>query len=396
MKLTVLGAGAIGSAVAYDLCSREEVTRVQICDTRPNVVRLIRGWLDSPKVRCYQVNARDQNTLESVIRGSDCVVACTPAELYPGLSELALNLGAHYCDLGGDHRNIQRQLAMNDLAEQRSRWIVPNCGFAPGLANLLCMRGLERFESVETAYLRVGDVPTESEPPFNYRLAHAASKLIDSYTSPATILRHGEVAQVPPLSDVEPIDFGDLAPELGPLEAFHASGLVSTLPEDLEGRVQTLDAKTVRYRGHAAQFGFLTALGLAERKSIDVRTHLTYRDVLARRLQSRLGGEYADTVLLRVQLEGIKDGREQTLTYEMVERYDENTRLSAMRRCTAFPTAAIAVMLASRQIPGGGAAPPERVIPSDPLLEDLRSRGMRIQSEWHEGWLSTRAEAVAA
>jgi saccharopine dehydrogenase-like NADP-dependent oxidoreductase len=139
---------------------------------------------------------------------------------------------------------------------------------------------------------------------------------------------------------------------------------------------------------------FLLALGLGEDRHIDVRTHLTYRDVLIRRMRQRLGGPYQDAVLLRVVLQGKQDATPRTLTYELIEHYDEDTGVSAIKRCTSIPTAAIALLIASGQVPGGGAAPPENVIPHQPFLDMIAARGLDIQTSWHDGYVGVNDDLV--
>jgi saccharopine dehydrogenase-like NADP-dependent oxidoreductase len=240
------------------------------------------------------------------------------------------------------------------------------------------MRALEQFERPVAARIRVGDVPTEATGPFNYRLAHAAEKLIEDYTQPVAVLRGGRVEYEAPLTGLETVEVDGF----GTFEAFYAAGGLPTLARALQGRLDRLDVKTLRYPGHAAQWRFLLALGLAEKQSLDVRTHLTYRDVLVRRLRQRLGGAYRDAVLVRVEAEGETGGAPRRLVYELVDRFDEAAGLSAMQRCTAFPAAAVACLLATKQVPGGGVAPPEQVVPFDPFFDALAARGITVTERW--------------
>lgn len=382
MRITVIGAGAIGSAIAFDLTRRPDVTRVRVCESRPGVLRRIREALPGDKTRCYQVDARDAQTLDNIVANSDVVISCVAPELNPMLAELSIRNGAHFCELGGNETIAQQLLALSEEAQNRARWVVPNCGLAPGLSNILTMRGIEFFDEVDSAIIRGGDVPVNPEPPFNYRLAHSADKLLSDYTHPATIIRDGHLTHVEPLSDIERVDFPE---PFGELEAFYTSGMLSTLPQDLQGRVRTLDAKLLRYPGHADAMRVLVGLGFAEDRSIDVRTHLTYRDVLTRQIRKRLGGTYEDAVLLRIKITGRQGDAWKRLTYEMVARYDEHTDLSAMRRCTAFATATIATLIAQGAVPKeGGAAPPERLIPKDRFFEDLERRGLHVETHWED------------
>ena len=382
MKISVLGAGAVGSAIACDLVGREAVTHVQVCDNRSGRLRALAEHLRSPKLRTVRVDVRDDRALAPVLAGSACVVGSVDGALNPKLAAVALESGAHFCDLGGDSRTVAQELALAPEAKRRARWVVPNCGLAPGLVNLLVMRGVDQFEEVEGVTIRVGNIPIEAGPPFFHRFGYTAERLVEGYTAPVEIIRDGRITHVAPLTGLEEDAFP--AP-FGRLEAFYTAGKLSTLPQDLAGRVDCLDYKTLRHPGHAAAMQAVLALGFGVHKSVDVRTHLTYRDLLVRSLRRNLtGSDYRDAALVRIVVEGRKDGEACTLTYEMVDRYDEEAGLTAMQRSTSFPAASIAFLLASGAVAGGGASPPEHVIPKEPFFADLAAHGLSITERWDE------------
>lgn len=395
MRFTVIGAGSIGSAVASALVDREGVSLVKICDARARALEAVHQEIAHPKLRSFQVDVRDFNVLEPILRGSDAAISCVAPEFSPRLARLCLDHGIHYCDLGGGDGVLRDVLRLHDEAVQKSVWIVPNNGLSPGLVNVLCLHGVSQFDTVDLAQLRVGDVPLEPNPPFNFRISWSAQKIIEDYTNPSVRIEHGELSSCEPLTGLETIHFG--AP-FGAMEAFHTAGGLSSLARDLEGRVQRLDYKTVRWPGHADQMRFLLALGFGDNRSIDVRTHLTYRDVLVRRMRQRLGGEYEDAVLLRLLIRGQQEGRERTLVYEMVDRFDPDTGITAMKRCTSIPVAVVAYLIGSRRIAGGGAAPPERVIPHDLFFDLVTASGLDIQTTWYDGSvpIGNPSEAIAA
>ncbi|MFO8098714.1 MAG: saccharopine dehydrogenase C-terminal domain-containing protein [Salinibacter sp.] len=392
MKLTVIGAGSIGAAVVRELCSRDDdVSQVQVCDTRSRALQRLHDQIDSPILRSFQVDARDMNVLSQIVDGSDCVISCVPSEYNPELAELCLSVGVHFCDLGGDDRTVQKELALAEEAREKSVWIVPNCGLAPGLANVLCLHGIDQFDRPEAAFIRVGDVPLHPEPPFNFRISWSAERIIDDYTHPARLIENGSVVEADALSRDEEICFEE-AP-FGTMEAFCTQGGLSTLTDTLAGRIRELDHKTIRWPGHAQQMRFVMGLGLGEDRKIGVRTHLTYRDILVRRMRDRLGGDYEDAVLLRVLVRGERDGAPATVVYEAVERYNENTRQTAMMRCTAIPTAVTALLLAREQaVSGGGANVPEEVLPREQFLDAVAGRGLNVHHEWYDGYRTVTAK----
>jgi len=385
MRITVLGAGSMGAPVVRELCARsDEVEQVQVCDTRPQALQRLHDRVDDDRhsLRSFQVDIRDTSVLSQIVQGSDCVISCVPSRFNPDLAKLCLDVGVHFCDLGGNDALVSRELALDEEAREKSVWIVPNCGLAPGLVNVLCLYGLDRLDRAETARLRVGDVPLHPEPPFNFRISWSAERILRDYTNPAQLIEDGQIVEAEALSRKEDIHFEE---PFGTMEAFCTRGGLSTLTETLAGRVQTLDHKTIRWPGHAQQMRFVIGLGLAEERKIGVRTHLTYRDVLARRLRGHLGGDYEDAVLMRVLLKGEQDGQPTTLVYEMVEQYDESAQQTATQRCTAIPTVVAALSLAREEaVSSGGADVPENVIPRDRFLEKVIDRGLSIQEERHE------------
>lgn len=393
MKITVVGAGSTGAPIVRELCLRsEDVDRVQVCDTRSQALQRLHDEIDDERLlRTFQVDARDMSVLSQIVKGSDCVISCVPAEYNPELAELCLDVGVHFCDLGGNDTPVRQELALDDEARKKSVWIVPNCGLAPGLVNVLCLHGIDQLDRVNAAHLRVGDVPLHPEPPFNFRISWSAERILEDYTHPAQLIENGQVVEVESLTREEHIHFEE--EPFGTMEAFCTRGGLSTLTETLAGQVGTLDHKTIRWPGHAQQMRFLLGLGLAEDRKIGVQTHLTYRDILVRRLRKRLGGDHEDAVLMRVLLQGENDGHPTTLIYEMIERYEETLQQTAMSRCTAIPTVTAALFLAREEtVSSGGADVPENVLPRDRFLEDVADRGLNIRKERHEGFREVTAK----
>ncbi len=383
MRITIIGAGAIGSAIASFLVRQPEVTQVQVCDARARNLQELHDRLQTSRLRSFQIDARDHGVLEPILRGSQVVISAAPPQLNPALARLCLELGVNFCDMGGNDQIVRQELALHEEAVKRAVWIVPNCGLAPGLINVLCLYGIDQFDEVEAAYLRVGDVPLDPHP-FNFRISWSAEKVIEDYTNPVQIIRDGQLETVEPLTGMERIHFED---PFGEMEAFYTAGGLSTLTEQLAGRVKVLDYKSIRWPCHASQMRFVLGLGFGEPRTIDVRTHLTYRDVLVRRMRQRLGGHYEDAVLLRIAIHGHKAGQPYTLLYEMIDRYHQADQLSAMRRCTAIPTALVALMIAAGEVKGGGALPPEQVVPHGHFYQRLTEHGLPLTHRWYAGYV---------
>ncbi len=384
MKVTVIGAGVIGSAIARDLVEREEVSLVQVCDAHARLLQNLHDSVKNPKLRSFQVDARDFRVLSPILTDTNVAIGCVLPELNPKLARMCLDMGINFCDLGGEDSTVHEVLAMNEEARSKSVWMVPNCGLAPGLVNILSRAGIAQFDEVDVVRLRVGDVPVNPEPPFNFRLSWSASKIIDDYTETVRLIDSGEVVEAEPLSHTEKLHFPT---PFGEMEAFCTAGGLSALVDDLSNQVKTLDHKTIRWPGHADQMRFLLGLGFAERQKIDVRTHLTYRDVLERRMRKRLGGEYEDAVLMRVLIKGRQNDNTRTLVYEMIEMGDADKKLSAIQRTTSIPAATVACMIGSGKVAGGGAEPSENIIHGEDFCQLLAERGLKISKTWYDGYV---------
>ena len=149
MKIAVIGGGAIGSAVAYDLVKQDETAEIRVCDSRAHSLQLLRDLIDSPKLHPYQVDGRDTTVLSPIVEDCDCIVGCASPEINLKLALLALSVGKPFCDQGGSDVVSEKILRLDADAQERGVWLIPDCGLAPGLVNILCLLGVEQFQSVK-------------------------------------------------------------------------------------------------------------------------------------------------------------------------------------------------------------------------------------------------------
>ena len=368
-RYLVLGAGRMGQAVAYDLARQPGTASVVIADTDAESLRRARRAAASPRVRTARADAARPASVLPLLTAADTAGSAVPYRLTLGLARAAVAAGTHFCDLGGNDAIVRQELALDRAARARGITIVPDCGLAPGMASVVAAEGLRRFGRAESVHIRVGGLPLHPKPPMNYQLVFSVQGLINEYVEPCRALRGGRITTLPPMREVEALDFPR---PFGRLEAFTTSGGASTLPDTYRGRIRTLDYKTIRYPGHAAQFRLLMDLGLA---------HPPHRQVLADCLERALPPPGPDAVLVRVTVTGRRGGRRRTLVLQAVEY--GNRRFTAMMRTTAFPAAIIAGMLARGEIVAPGAVPQERCVPPARFMAELGRRGIRFRATWH-------------
>jgi lysine 6-dehydrogenase len=304
------------------------------------------------------------------------VVSAVSYAVNTRLTRVAIDAQVPLVDLGGNNDIVLQQRQMHAEALARGVTIVPNAGLAPGLAGILGMAGFQELDETEAIHLRVGGLPQHPRPPLNYQIVFSAEGLINEYVERATVLRNSRLKEIDSLTELETIEFP--AP-FGKLEAFTTSGGVSLLPELLQGKVNTLDYKTIRYPGHCEKFKTLLDLGFAANEPLQAGTSLrTHREFFVDLLRKKLDFGEPDVVLMRVTVTGRKGGRPTTLIYECIDNYDAQNRMTAMMRTTAFPVAVIARMLGGGVIRERGVLPPESCVPSQLMIKELARRSIVI------------------
>lgn len=195
------------------------------------------------------------------------------------------------------------------------------------------------------------------------------------------MIQKGELTIVESLTGVEPIYFD----EFGVLEAFYTSGGISTLYQTFPN-VNTLEYKTIRYKGHAENFKLLADLGLLDkRNTVEVDgQEVNVRDVTREALKKKLAlGKKVDAVLLRVIISGEKQEQQVTYEYEMVVRKDLEKNVTAMARATTSTISAVAQMVGKGLITERGVFAPEAVVPGEEFIKEMVKRGVEIRETSH-------------
>jgi lysine 6-dehydrogenase len=187
-----------------------------------------------------------------------------------------------------------------------------------------------------------------------------------------------------PMSGLEEIVFPE---PFGTLEAFNTSGGLSTLTSMFLGKVKNLDYKTIRYKGHCEKFKTLLDLGFATSEPMMVGGSVkTNREFFADLLRKKLSFGEKDVVLARATITGRNKTADRTLVYEFVDYYDDERKITAMMRATAFPTSITAQMLAKGDVTVRGVIPPEKCVPGDLMIKELAKRNLKITKRITESW----------
>jgi lysine 6-dehydrogenase len=383
MKILVLGAGRMGHGAVFDLIHNSpDVTGVTVADfdlSKAEAVAEVVGG----NVEARQIDASNYDDVVALMRGHDSVISCVNYWHNVSLSKAAIEVKANFCDLGGNNYVVDEQLALDAEAKAAAVNIIPDCGLAPGMVSILAMHGAAKFDEIREIHIRVGGLPQDPQPPLNYQLVFSVEGLINEYIEVARVIRDGKITEVESMTEIESLSFDGFPP----LEAFQTSGGTSTLPDTFLGKIKELDYKTIRYAGHCDKFKTMIDLGLCSSREIDVsepgavatgRFKISPRKVFGELLQKHLPADGPDYVLVRLDFVGVKDGSEKRLRYDIVDKLDEATGMSAMMRTTAFPASIIAQMMARGDVLSRGATPQEKAIDADKFVIELERREIQI------------------
>jgi lysine 6-dehydrogenase len=379
MRMLVLGAGLQGSACAFDLLQNPDVREVRLADLTVDHLPPFLAPYSGPRLIPTRVDVRAREAVLALMRQNDAVMSAIPYYFNFPLAELAVEAGVHFCDLGGNTEIVFQQKGLNAKAEKKNVTIVPDCGLAPGMVNVLAQYGISQLDTVSAVRMFVGGLPQKPEPPLNYQIVYSLEGVLDYYTTLSWVLRDAKRKQVRALSERETVRFAE---PVGDLEAFHTAGGLSTMPFRYEGKIPTMEYKTLRYPGHAHIMEAVRELGLLSLDPIDVKgTKVIPRDVVVATIGPKLRKpESRDLVALRVIVTGAKNGTPRTLSWELIDHYDEQHGISAMMRTTGYSLSITGQMQVQGEITPPGVHTPDECIPPQRYIEELAKRGIRIAS----------------
>ncbi|MDG2281905.1 MAG: saccharopine dehydrogenase C-terminal domain-containing protein, partial [Longimicrobiales bacterium] len=146
--------------------------------------------------------------------------------------------------------------------------------------------------------------------------------------------------------------------------------------------------KTLRYPGHAIRMKVLREAGFFSTEPIQAASgSVVPRDVTEALLFDAWRFDHGDLDLtvLRIIVEGTKDGQRERHTYDMVDHYNPATETTAMARTTGYTCTAMASLVARGVWTQPGLATPEIVGRDrkayDAVIQHLRERDVYLDME---------------
>lgn len=373
MTIIVLGAGLVGGAIAKDLASEKDL-KVAAADNDPKVLE---GFKAESKINVIKADLSDLSAVSKLVTDYDLVIGALPGQMGFSTLKTVIESGKNVVDISFFPEDA---FELDQLAREKKVTAVVDCGVAPGCSNLILGYLVSVLDETESFECFVGGLPWVRTWPYEYKASFSPSDVIEEYNRPARLVENGEVIIKPALSDVEILDF----PGVGTLEAFNTDGL-RTLIKTM--KVPFMKEKTLRFPGHAERMRMLRETGFFSKEPVSLSGGITVRplDVASQLLfrMWKLNEGEEDLTVMRVVVEGKKDGTRKRFSFNLLDTYDKKTRTTSMARTTGYTCSTVARLLARKKFSRTGICPPELIGQDHEryrfVLEGLNQKGIRFK-----------------
>ena len=344
MKIALLGAGHIGQTIARLLCHSGNY-QVTVMDRQPAALALLPTTATLPNLQTQVLDSDDSAALQRAIRGHDTVVNALPYHLAVATATAAREAGCHYFDLTED---VAATRAIQALADGAPTAFMPQCGLAPGFIGIVAHHLAQGFEQLHDVKMRVGALPAFPTNALKYNLTWSVDGLINEYCHPCEAIRDGQRLDLLPLEGLEHFSLDGTE-----YEAFNTSGGLGTLCTTLQGRVRTLDYKSVRYPGHCALMKMLLEDLQLKHEPATLKTIL----------RNSVPGTMQDVVLVFVTVSGTKRGQlmQEVFARKIFADRSDAAPLSAIQITTAAGICAAVDLFRQGRLPQRGFIRQEQV-----------------------------------
>ncbi len=197
--LVLGGAGEMGSVAVADLSAHTD-HEVTVGDVRPAAATDLLRRLGAPE-RVVAVDVESPASLAAALDGNDVVLNATYMRHNVRVTDAAITAGIHLVDLGSYHVETLAQLDRHAAAERAGCRIVPGCGVAPGLTNILARLGADRLDRVDS--IRIYSYITHPL----WTSPGIVVTRFDASTGTSLVLDDGTLVERPSFADVETIAF---------------------------------------------------------------------------------------------------------------------------------------------------------------------------------------------
>ena len=369
MNILILGAGLVGGPMAIDL-SKDKNHRVTVADKNEAALGKLR---DHKNITTILKDLSFPGEVTQLVSRFDMAINAVPGFMGFQTLKAIIEAGKDVVDIAFF---IEDPFLLDQLAKEKNVTALMDCGVAPGMCNILIGYADHQLDETENIVYYVGGLPVVREWPYEYKAVFSPVDVIEEYTRPARYIENGKMIIKPALSDLERMDF----PGIGTLEAFNTDGLrslVSTI------HAPNMKEKTLRYPGHIEKMAVLRETGFFSQDPVEINGNkIRPVDFTARLLfpKWKLNEGEADFTVMKVLVEGKKDGKKLRHTYDLLDWYDPDTKIHSMARTTGYTATVALRMIADGIYTRKGISVPEFIGKQQEcvtyMLRGLKERGV--------------------
>ena len=347
IKITVLGAGMVGRAIALDLAKIYQVTSIDIKEE--NLLLLDQNH----QIRTQVADLNNSENIKRIIADSDLVVNAVPGFMGFRTTKAVIEAGKNIVDISFFPEDC---FELDELAKQKGVIAIVDCGVAPGIGNII-LGHHHAAMNVESYECYVGGLPFKRSLPFQYKAPFSPIDVIEEYIRPSRYLKDGKLVTMPALSEPEFLDFD----EIGTLEAFNTDGLRSLL---FTINIPNMIEKTMRFPGHIDYMKMLKDSGFFSEDEIMVKgIKIKPIDLTARLLidKWKLEDNEPEFTVMRIIVKGNENGKPVRWQYDLFDKFDKETGISSMARTTGYAATSAVTLVLNGDFRRTGINPPEYI-----------------------------------
>ncbi len=360
-NICIVGAGRQGTACAYDLIKFLEDVNLVFLDLDINQSKKASDKINDLlgyKCKYESFDIHDEKKLVEFLKPFDIMLSSVPYHYNIYLTDIAIKTKTSMVDLGGHTQNVIKQLSRSQDAIKAGISIVPDCGMGPGMNVSVALMGIESMDSPKHVHVWDGGLPLKPIAPWNYSLFFNVNGLTNEYDGFAYFIEKGKVKEFNCFELIEEMKFDGV----GLLEGAVTSGGLSTMPWTYEGKLETLQNKTLRYPGHWNEMISYRQLGLFEENKTKFNgNYISPREFYHHLLEPKLANDCEDVCLMRVRTEGVVNGKKSLNQIDIMERYDQDTGFLAMEKWTGWHASIVMIEILNNNI-NKGAIPIEKAL----------------------------------
>jgi lysine 6-dehydrogenase len=334
-KILVLGAGLVGGPIALDLAKDKE-TKVAVADISKARLENI----NNPDILKISADLSDKKELNALVSDYDLIVNAVPGFMGFETLKTCIEASKDAVDIAFYPEDA---FLLSDLAKKKGVRVIVDMGVAPGMSNLLAGYAASLMEKIEFIDIFVGGLPKKRTLPWEYKAVFSPSDVIEEYTRIARLVENGKIVEKPALTEIELLQFD----EVGTLEAFNSDGLRSLL---FTLKADRMREKTLRYPGYANKIKLLAENGFFKEEKIKIGNQMVSPLEFTSKLlfdHWKLGPGEVDLTVMRIEVEGISEGKIKKHTFDLYDEYDPVSGIHSMARTTGYAASMAARLLLS-------------------------------------------------